>query len=95
VVREYLQGRKSTNYWIKRAAIISTVITFVTLLYIALDYYKTTQTTEKIDITPLTNQLKKLQRLLDSIIKYQRGTEESLRTLANDSTKNVLIGTNK
>lgn len=94
-VKETNKSVRSTNYWIKRTAIIGTVIAFVTLLFIGLDYYKTTQKTEKIDISPLTNQLKESQRLLDSIRKYQKGIEESLRTLENDSTKSFLIRTNK
>jgi hypothetical protein len=86
------QSVKDTNYWVKRASIASAVIAFLTLLYIALDFYKESP---KTDISPLQEQIRQSSILLDSIRKHQKGIETSLQTLANDSTKNVLIETKK
>jgi len=78
---------KTTNYWVKRTSIASAVIALLTLIYIALDYYKDTST----NLEPLREEIKSTQTILDSIRVYQKGSEASLRTLAEDSIKNVSV----
>ncbi len=68
---------KKTNYWVKRTSIASAGIALVTLLYIALDYHKNTL----INLEPLIEQVRLSQQKLDSIAKYQKQTEATLRKI--------------
>lgn len=69
---------QDTNYWVKRTSIISVGIALITLFYIIKDFYKTKK---EVLTLPLQEQERKSLQQLDSIAKYQKEIEATLRKI--------------
>jgi hypothetical protein len=80
---------RTTNKWVKVTSIISVGIAAITGTFIAMQYFKD----DGENLKPIYKQFEDTVPLLDSMQKYQRGINSSLRTMANDSLKKVLIET--
>jgi len=71
----------TTNLWLKRMAIASTIIAAITGTFIGLDWAKDASP----DLQPLYKQLEQTRQLLDSMQKFQKGIDSSLRIAVKNS----------
>ena len=77
----------SANYWVKRMAIVSTVIAAITGAFIAGTFFKD----DAPNLQPINTQLELIRQSQDSMRKFQKGIDSSLQTMAKDSSKKIFV----